>query len=1192
MSANHPQLDEGENDAGGRRPSLEADWDAICRGKEPTDPHGCPMCGKELATRSHAVRHILGVHRAVRDPSSMTWDNAMAFLRQMDQAAVPTPAAGSSALAAAIPREPSRPAKTAYDVWQLQLRELPSTLPHQCPVCSKHFSNRSNAVQHVVRIHVGQRRGYTVERVRQYFESAAARIADGSPPSRVPHQTTLTTARPPADLTVVDALAPLVAVSTASEPTSTHMARWAKQLQDLPSVAPHQCPVCEKTYANRANTAQHIVRVHMGEKEGFGLPKVASYLRRLDSEQFTAVDKPSAADQPEGDIHLWEEQLRTLRSTESHRCPVCKKPYSSRCNAVQHIIRVHAHQPRGYTLDNVARFLRERSDPRRAALDAQQRWESQMKLAADELHYCPKCNAPCSSRQHFVRHFVDYHCKDDHVAADDAPSKEYELSTDESRRLNNFALPTGESFPVAESNDSNEAAIVVSVRYQRAVASRLRDLHNLLRHPIVTNRTILNVGLAKYNEWLQRTACRKEGEEGTQAAAEVGGGMLTSVELKKLHDEFAEHTGIDVTHAVDFEADEDPPSTADSQLDGARPEGTASLVQRAERYLKSWGHGKGGEPRNTSSHHRGDETTRAAVGEKTTEVASLKEEFWKFVFDNTTADQEDVQKNLNRLGVQMRLSSSEEVTAKKVAGSYLAVYDCRIDDFAQMIKSVATLLLTEGPAVDDAIAHARNLTVCHRDFVDAVDKLHYEQHSPQHREAYEIASRRLIAAHGYVVSSSDFSVACATLVYNESKRRKEGCRAVVMRHPYEGGRAIILACDPPAGPASEEDHTFSAERNTENILQQAYFQYLFGDNADNRGGEERGINEQRRRWHDAQKELMGQWNDDDQKYAFSMKTFNLFARVTNCLFDNPNQLLNCLHPDRLAAFGHESEALLERLRRSTVKLCACGNEGSGVWANIVGQGPGLLTVLHNFCGAQPSQPVFEHACGGRVVHCGYVVEEVASTLWQGAEARKPDSVPLTPQQLCSFRATSGFIEGGGDGATCPAASWLVDLAWIRAPPAPPTAVSMACDFRSQRHGVVVACGHHQGDLKAHFSIGVHRDVLLDHCRHKDSPQEFRSIASGDDHSWMLPALQGCSGGPLMSTTTGHIVGVVSGGLPTSIFRELSTMLQWSDTSSSNMEMMSSCAIDHSTGPPAIVSCGPPSRREMVAVSAMEETAAA
>ena len=96
----------------------------------------------------------------------------------------------------------------------------------------------------------------------------------------------------------------------------TRMEQWKQQLQTRHHTAPHQCPVCEETYSRRSSAVQHIVTMHMGEKRGFALGNVASYLRRLDG-ILPADVKPAAARR-----ELCKREIFALQQLTSQRQPM------------------------------------------------------------------------------------------------------------------------------------------------------------------------------------------------------------------------------------------------------------------------------------------------------------------------------------------------------------------------------------------------------------------------------------------------------------------------------------------------------------------------------------------------------------------------------------------------------------------------------------------------------------------------------------------------------------------------------------------------------------------------------------------------------------------------------------------------------------------------------------------------------
>mgnify|MGYP001569936101 FL=1 len=58
--------------------------------------------------------------------------------------------------------------------WEKQLRELKYLDPHQCPLCGKWPTTRSNAVQHIVKVHMKETSGFTLDKVHLYLEQVAS----------------------------------------------------------------------------------------------------------------------------------------------------------------------------------------------------------------------------------------------------------------------------------------------------------------------------------------------------------------------------------------------------------------------------------------------------------------------------------------------------------------------------------------------------------------------------------------------------------------------------------------------------------------------------------------------------------------------------------------------------------------------------------------------------------------------------------------------------------------------------------------------------------------------------------------------------------------------------------------------------------------------------------------------------------
>ena len=183
-------------------------WQQQCETNKSTDPHECPICRKRLPTRCHAARHILRIHSGNSDETPTTLQAVVYYLTEHDKirtlllrthtvttaleeedrsiglantadSHVTSEAPQATVAARMMGKEEdssTRNSGTTQDstmnlaeYWQHQLSSWRPDMPHQCPCCLGVFSTRGNAVRHIVRLHIGDRAGFTNQKVTAFL---------------------------------------------------------------------------------------------------------------------------------------------------------------------------------------------------------------------------------------------------------------------------------------------------------------------------------------------------------------------------------------------------------------------------------------------------------------------------------------------------------------------------------------------------------------------------------------------------------------------------------------------------------------------------------------------------------------------------------------------------------------------------------------------------------------------------------------------------------------------------------------------------------------------------------------------------------------------------------------------------------------------------------------------------------------
>ena len=254
--------------------------------------------------------------------------------------------------------------QSLFSQWAGQLARERSTAPHDCPECGKCFCNRSSAARHIIRIHKGDANGpVTLDAVQSYLHYAEKLHNRIDRLSLAPGSVGVPLAE---DATLSEGVWHL------EQDMDKKWQSWQHQIAVLPAALPHRCPMCERMYSTRSNAVRHIVEVHIGDNAGFTLHKVSQYMQRqqgetpsIDNTAEVTTTRSSAAIADAAPLHspsdVWANQLTNLKSNAPHRCPMIscqnKPPFTSRSNAVQHIVRVHMKQSHSFSLENVHRFL-------------------------------------------------------------------------------------------------------------------------------------------------------------------------------------------------------------------------------------------------------------------------------------------------------------------------------------------------------------------------------------------------------------------------------------------------------------------------------------------------------------------------------------------------------------------------------------------------------------------------------------------------------------------------------------------------------------------------------------------------------------------------------------------------------------------------------------------------------------------